>query len=143
MIKKYILIFMIFFSSNLSSYAQDYIPIIQEGSFWEVTESGPGSCAYINRYRVGDGFNYNSKVYKNIEVAPFREEDDPNDLCHPVGNMYVNENEFTPSSSYLREDINEKKLYSIIGKEMSFQFSEENQEIDISHLNQGVYFLKI
>ena len=114
MIKKYIFIFMIFFSSNLSSYAQDYIPIIQEGSFWEVTELGPGTCTYINRYRVGDDFNYNSKVYKNIEVAPVRGEDDPNDLCHPTGDMYVNENEFTPSSSYLREDINEKKLYILV-----------------------------
>lgn len=35
------------------------------------------------------------------------------------------------------------KLYSILGKEMSFQFSEENQEIDITHLQQGVYFLEI
>jgi hypothetical protein len=35
------------------------------------------------------------------------------------------------------------KLYSILGKEMAFQFSEENQSIDISHLKNGIYFLEI
>ncbi len=35
------------------------------------------------------------------------------------------------------------KLYSILGKEMRFQFSPENQSMDISHLRNGVYFLEI
>ena len=35
------------------------------------------------------------------------------------------------------------KVYNILGKEMKYHFSEENQEIDISHLKSGIYFLQI
>lgn len=45
--------------------------------------------------------------------------------------------------SFTNLENNTFKLYSILGKEMSFQFSQENQEIDISHLQQGIYFLEI
>lgn len=45
--------------------------------------------------------------------------------------------------SFTNLENNTFKLYSILGKEMNFQFSEENQEIDISHLKSGVYLLKI
>ena len=45
--------------------------------------------------------------------------------------------------SFTNLDNNKFKLYSIIGKEIFIQFSEQNQEIDISHLNQGIYFLEI
>ncbi len=38
---------------------------------------------------------------------------------------------------------NRFKLYSIIGKEVSFEFSESENEIDISQLKSGIYFLKI
>lgn len=45
--------------------------------------------------------------------------------------------------SFSNLENNTFKLYSVLGKEMSFQFSQENQEMDISHLQQGIYFLEI
>jgi hypothetical protein len=42
---------MMFFSSNLKSYAQDYVPILHEGSFWDTEEIGPG-CIYIQRLAI-------------------------------------------------------------------------------------------
>lgn len=97
-----------------STQAQDYIPVIQEGSFWDVSSTGPGVCTYINRYRVGSDFTHNGKTYKNIETAPVRGDDNPNDLCLPSGTQFVNESDFTASNSYLREDITERKVYILI-----------------------------
>lgn len=112
--KKLLTIFILTILFNAPIKAQEYIPVIQEGSFWEVTILGPGTCAYINRYRIGDDFNYNNIIYKNIEIAPVRGEDDPNSICHPIGNMYVNETEFVASNSFIREDVDEKKVYILV-----------------------------
>lgn len=106
---------------GVSTQAQQYIPVIQEGSFWDVSSTGPGVCTYINRYRVGSDFTYNGKTYKNIETAPVRGDDNPNDLCLPSGTQFVNESDFTASNSYLREDITEKKVYILIGNGSSYE----------------------
>ena len=105
---------------GVSINSQTYTPVLQDGSFWDVSSTGPGVCTYINRYRVGSDFTYNGKTYKNIETAPVRGEDNPNDLCLPSGTQFVNESDFTASNSYLREDITEKKVYILIGNGSSY-----------------------
>ena len=72
MIKKYIFIFMIFFSSNLSSYAQDYVPILHEGSFWDTEEIGPG-CIYIQRLAIDKDTIINNVQYKSLKSLYFRD----------------------------------------------------------------------
>ena len=70
MIKKYIFIFMIFFSSNLSSYAQDYVPILHEGSFWDTEEIGTG-CIYIQRLAIDKDTIINNVQYKSLKSLYF------------------------------------------------------------------------
>ena len=72
MIKKYIFIFIIFFSSNLSSYAQDYVPILHEGSFWDTEEIGPG-CIYIQRLAIDKDTIINNVQYKSLKSIYFRD----------------------------------------------------------------------
>ncbi len=52
-------------------------------------------------------------------------------------------NPVTDKISFSNLENNTFKLYSILGKEMSFEFSKENQEMNISHLQSGIYFLEI
>jgi hypothetical protein len=51
-----------------------------------------------------------------------------------------------PTSDYIsftNLDNNRFKLYSLLGKEINVTFSEETQQLDISHVRAGIYLLEI
>jgi len=110
------IIFSLLLGMNIQ--AQAYNPVIQEGSFWDVTEYGPGTgCVYKYKYRVTQDFEYNGITYKKMQVAPIRSSENSNNtlLCSPMGTLFVNENEFVDvDGKYIREDIVEKKVYLLI-----------------------------
>ena len=112
--KKYLYKALIFFLLGGTIYAQDYEPILKEGSFWDSEEVLGGVCSFdYIRYRISDDVIINGKTYKQLQRALFAGDDnDPNYPCrlyeYP---RYVNDSEFVNVSYYLREDIAEKKVY--------------------------------
>jgi len=117
--KKYLLFLAFFSLFGLSGQAQEYIPVIQEGSFWDVLITGPGGCAPMNKYRVGSDFTHSGKVYKTIEWAPIK--DNIGDIYCPYENLHVDEEDFQSTNSYIREDIDEKKIYILVWIENEYR----------------------
>lgn len=117
--KKISFLFILTFLLGASVNAQEYIPVIQEGSFWDVIVTGPGECAPMTKYRIGNDFIHNGIVYKNIESAPIQS--DSGDIHCPFGNLHVNEEDFQSSNAYIREDIDEKKVYILVWIENEYR----------------------
>lgn len=106
------------------SCSTEYMQVLKEGMFWDVITTGPGVCAYMNKYRVGNNFIHNEMVYKKIETAPIRDITYPDDLCLTGGDLFVNEYEFQESETmFLRENSSEQKIYILV-KDDSNNFSE-------------------
>lgn len=63
---KILLIALVTFS--LSSFAQDYDPLIKEGAFWDIASwENAGLCLTSHtRYSIGDDIVINGKTYKKI-----------------------------------------------------------------------------
>jgi hypothetical protein len=78
---------MMFFSSNLSSYAQDYVPILHEGSFWDTEEIGPG-CIYIQRLAIDKDTIINNVQYKSLKSLYFRDSNGNNSCISPPYEAY-------------------------------------------------------
>lgn len=98
--------------NNPVSCATEYQSVLKEGSFWDVSTTGPGVCVYKNKYRVGDNFIHNGLTYKKIEYAPIRDVNFPNDLCLTGSDLFVNENDFQESqNTFIRENLLEKRVY--------------------------------
>lgn len=79
----------------------------------------------------GDDSSYNSCA----EVLSIEDE--------KLAQIKIFPNPTSDKISFTNLENNTFKLYSILGKEMSVQFSSENQEMDISHLRAGIYLLEI
>jgi len=109
MIKKYIFIFIIFCSSNLSSYAQDYVPILYEGSFWDTEEIGSG-CIYIQRLAIDKDTIINNVQYKSLKSLYFRDSNGNNSCISPPYEAYGSDFQTFPGA-FIRENISEKRLY--------------------------------
>ena len=81
--KKYLYKALIFFLLGGTIYAQDYEPILKEGSFWDSEEVLGGVCSFdYIRYRISDDVIINGKTYKQLQRALFAGDDnDPNYPC--------------------------------------------------------------
>ncbi|OSY88047.1 hypothetical protein WH52_08440 [Tenacibaculum holothuriorum] len=102
-------IFLILKSSFLT--AQEYTPIIKNGSFWDVETVLGGHCsrAYY-RYKIGNDTIISGKSYKKLLYAEYTKTS--NDPCPEYKTPYVvNQNDFVELQEYIREDIAEKKVY--------------------------------
>lgn len=100
---------------NPVSCATENLQILKDGAFWDVITTGPGVCAYMNKYRVNGNFMHNGVVYKKIQSAPIRDVTYPNDLCLTGGDLFVNEYEFQESQTmFLRENLSEQKVYALV-----------------------------
>jgi hypothetical protein len=139
--KYFLIFFFTAFSFQVSS--QDYDPIIKEGSFWDVIEDGGAgaSCPYLYKYRLAGDFVYNGITYKKLEVAPIRGEENPDILCGPTGTLFVNENDFeTINGKYIREDINEKKVYILVNKDGIYnEYVMANFNLNVGDLFENAY----
>lgn len=100
----YLFLSLLFYTITFS--AQDYDPVIKDGSFWDVSADHNG-CAFVKRIIISNDTLINNKVYKKTFTAPIRDQYGTSCISPP---LHINENEFE-SSPFLREDINEKKLY--------------------------------
>lgn len=93
-------------------------------------------------YTTLDGITYSIYCWGNNQnqngCAPVLSIED-----YQLSQINVFPNPTSDKISLTNLENNSFKLFSILGNEISFQFSKENQEIDLSHLNQGIYFLKI
>jgi len=119
------------------------------------------------RFTVADGESYEEGVGSNqgpIQIyRPYELYEDVNSVsCYGNDNFLsgtcvevlstntykvINVNVYpNPTSGFIHIANNNNynfKLYSILGKQMEFQFSDVDQEMDISHLKSGIYFLQI
>lgn len=121
-------------------FCQEYEPVIKEGSFWDIkTTVFASSCSTsdiesIKRIQIAGDTIINNMTYKKLKSA-FLQDDDDTDPCF-IPPLYVNENNFTPiEDSYLRENINERKLY-ILTNSITGNTLEEYTVCDFS-LNIG------
>ena len=113
--KKYYSIFIFSFLFFSSIYAQDYVPILQEGSFWDTQETGSG-CFYINRLAIDKDTIINSVNYKSLKSLYFRSSNGQVDCLVPP--YTAHESDFEEVLGYfLREDVTEKRLYIYVSEE--------------------------
>lgn len=95
------------------------------------TDSGSGSPAKVLRYQpvgVPAGINEN-KERNNISIYP-----------NPGNGI------FKISTSNLRDENYEIKVFNIVGETVytnSIKIPRKDEQIDISHLNKGIYFLNL
>lgn len=101
---------------HLHLFSQDYIPILKEGSFWDIKTSViTNLCTYsdiesIKRIQIDGDTIINNKTYKKLKSVSL-EDSDSSDSCF-LPPLYFNSNNFTSiKNRYLREDNNDKKLY--------------------------------
>jgi hypothetical protein len=97
---------------------------------------------------VSDGFRLNCiffPVFEDLDVINMSQPLDINDVTLDKLSIYPNpvvdnlQIEFNSVS-----EIKDVKVYSILGKlVLSPQYKKENNQIDVSSLNNGIYFLKI
>lgn len=134
--------FLILVSILLTSkqFCQEYESVIKEGSFWDIkTTVFASSCSSsdiesIKRIQIAGDTIINNMTYKKLKSA-FLQDDNDTDPCF-IPPLYVNENNFTPiEDCYLRENINERKLY-ILTNSITVNTLEEYTVCDFS-LNIG------
>lgn len=98
---------------GLSIAAQEYIPILKEGSFWVMKESwlsGNVVCSEYSKVQVDGDTVINGVTYKKLKSAPLRDQNGETYCIEPP--LFLDESEFTPITTYfLREDVDEKRLY--------------------------------
>ncbi len=107
--KKLLFLFVLSLFFGLSNYAQSYIPVIQEGSFWDTQEEGPG-CIYIQRLAVDKDTIINNVQYKSLKYLYFRDSTGNSSCITPPFVAYESDFQTYPEV-FIREDIAEKKLY--------------------------------
>ena len=111
--KKYGLFLLFFILSVNFCAAQEYIPILKEGSFWVIKESslsGNTICSEYRKVQVDGDTVINGVTYKKLKSAPLRDQNGEIYCIEPP--LFLDANEFTPITTYyLREDVDEKRLY--------------------------------
>lgn len=97
---------------NLQLFSQDYEPVIKEGSFWDVVHHPNANWpSTASRYKVKGDTIINNNTYKKLFTAPLRQSDDFLELPDGLDNLYLNQIEFVETGKYIRENIQEKKVY--------------------------------
>lgn len=118
-------LFVVFVGKNV--YSQDYVPIIQEGSFWDSSELLGGICTSdYYRYRISNDTLIAGNTYKKLQLAQFAgDDDDPNYPCRIYFDpMHVQEYAFQDIPYYIREDVAEKKVYMWADLDNTSSFQE-------------------
>lgn len=117
--KKYLLL-LVFFSLYWTSLeAQEYEPLIKEGSFWdfEFWHSPDGNdtpyCPdFTLRYQIANDTLINGNIYKKVKA--FTLQGEPNSIFPEIcidPPYYYDANDFTFENRYLREDLENKTVY--------------------------------
>lgn len=89
-----------------------YDPVIKEGAFWDVVHHPNANWpSTANRYKVKGDTIINDNTYKKLFTAPLRQSDDFLELPNGLDNLYINQTEFVEIRKYIRENIQEKKVY--------------------------------
>ncbi|HIP47909.1 MAG TPA: T9SS type A sorting domain-containing protein [Lutibacter sp.] len=99
----------------LYSLAQDYEPMLQEGSFWDVCsmDHDTGCYQYPRRFYLDEEIEFNGNTYYKLRKHQIVNSEGGAINCFgPPGSEYTFvETTFTYSNVYIREDIIEKKVY--------------------------------
>jgi hypothetical protein len=131
---KTLLIVLVAFS--LSSFSQDYKPLLKEGSFWDVASwESAGLCLTSHtRYSIGDDVVINDKTYKKIVIQKlYGKEEQEGSICITKP-YYTKENDgFNDLFEFVREDIEEKKVYVYASK-----FGQNQKEYTLYDFNLEV-----
>jgi hypothetical protein len=114
---------------NLQLYSQDYEPMIKEGSFWDV-RNAVNVAVYPStedRYRISGDTIINNITYKKLQKAPIRTSN--KNLLWLSDKKFINSNEFIDLKHiFLREDIQEKKVYIYVDHNVFFPYEEIKKE---------------
>jgi hypothetical protein len=113
-------IFIGFFTFCLtSSNAQNYDPIIKEGSFWDFEfwyYPGGGTTPFCpektSKFQIAQDTLINGKVYKKIKAHQLQGEPSTYfpEFCLDAP-LYYNSNQFIYENRFIREDLDEKVVY--------------------------------
>ncbi len=122
---KKLLLSLIAISVYFSTSAQDYIPLLQPGNFWQVGNyAGTAECDLVSAHRLNlsSDTSINGIVYKRFtrqNIYPVN--DGP--FCWP----FATSPEVFETDIFLREDVIEKKVYQLLGEEeiLLYDFSLE------------------
>ena len=97
--------------------SQEYQPVIKDGSFWDTSYISHGNNLTCEsnpiRYQVDSDVNINDKVYKKLKVYNIEgttDENFPSESCL-FAPFSIDPNNFSFSDDYIREDVEQKKLY--------------------------------
>lgn len=111
------ILFILFFTFfNLQLFSQDYEPTLKEGSFWDmkttvfVSLCNSSNIESIKRIQIDGDTIIQNKTYKKLKSVSI-EDNNPSDPCF-LPPFYFNTDNFTSiENMYLRESVDEKKLY--------------------------------
>jgi len=117
--------------SSIFFYAQDYIPVLEEGAFWDVSYYEQGSLCNINRRRfvLGDEITINDTAYKQLKVYTINGITDGECESAP----FVVSTDYYIDDVYVREDINERKVYILSNRN-----TQDYQEFTLCDFNLEV-----
>jgi len=115
--------------------AQEYEPIIKEGSFWDIKtiDTTVEGCEYFNslkRIQVATDTLINNKTYKKLKAAFLKDSNNSIDCISEP--FYIDLDDFTfIENTFLREDTTEKKLY-LLTNSFTANYLEEYTISDFS-----------
>jgi hypothetical protein len=104
-IKCFLFQIILFFSSQL--FSQDYEPIIKDGSFWDIKTEYFSGTKEFKRIQVDGEIEINNKIYTKLKQATIQVSDNSS---QPQFKIDI-DNFYEIDYVYLREDVNQKKLY--------------------------------
>ncbi|RCS27639.1 T9SS C-terminal target domain-containing protein [Polaribacter sp. WD7] len=122
---------------NFKLYSQDYEPMLKEGSFWDmktfvITSTCPENVETLNRIQIAGDTLIKGKLYKKLKYVLL--EDKTDNVCITPPYFYNPKNFIPIKDKFIREDINEKRLYILT--KLENDFFEEFTVCDFS-LNIG------
>jgi hypothetical protein len=111
-------------------HSQGYLPLLEEGNHWDVAGmSGTEICWYLHahRYRIEGDTVINGDTLTTFSAYPFQTANGQNPFCPP----FEVSNGQLPNSYYLKEDVENRRVYRLINGslEILYDFSLEVGDI--------------
>lgn len=131
--KRYFLLLLLT-TFSAQTFSQEYDPIIKESSFWDVMSQGSGACTTASRFAIGNDTLINNTTYKRIKIYTMYDANGASSCFD--GPLYIHENDFYYAEEFIRESIEEKKLYILTTEYSSNGQLEESVLCDFN-LNVG------
>lgn len=121
----YLFLSLLFYTITFS--AQNYDPVIKDGSFWDIEKQLGGVCSTANyKYLIGNDTIIEGKTYKKLLFSQFDLASNNNSSPCPIykSPAVVSFNNFIEIDKYIRENVSEKKVYIWADKEQNGTFKE-------------------